>query len=422
MLGGGGGAAGSMKALKSLKLLRFLKLGRLLKIDKILSNLDRDTLDKLEDFLQAGGTRSAIVMTKLLIGLAYSCHIMACCFVLVGRAGALGGDPSWLQYDYGVGPDDDGWKGYTAQQTRGSTYDKEKYASFQEAEDNQDMIPDSGPATSIYIAAFYFCLTTMTSVGYGDIITRNDGERIFAIILELIGAIIFAMVIAQITAVVSTMDTNARAISEQLDAVTSFVIVRNFPEALGRRIRRHFRNFYSRKSAIDEVKIFSEMSTGLRREVSAFLVTELMGQDSFFSTMPPLLWPKLLPILKPVRMEKGESICMQGEECVEMYVVLEGSMLGSMVVAGEEEPRTRHITMGNSVNVLCAMGVWNKCVETVDAEVSVDAYAVVAEQFKGLFTADHDVAHFAKMQYRESSNFKMDTSDLNAPTPFGKPL
>lgn len=43
--------AGSLKSIKSLKLLRFLKLGRLLKLDKILSNLDRETLDRIEDFL-----------------------------------------------------------------------------------------------------------------------------------------------------------------------------------------------------------------------------------------------------------------------------------------------------------------------------------------------------------------------------------
>ena len=42
---------GSLKSAKTLKLLRFLKLGRLLKIDKILSGLDRETLDIIEDTL-----------------------------------------------------------------------------------------------------------------------------------------------------------------------------------------------------------------------------------------------------------------------------------------------------------------------------------------------------------------------------------
>jgi|MDSY01.1.fsa_nt_gb hypothetical protein len=54
-----------LKTAKSLRLLRFLKLGRLLKIEKILSNLDRDTLDHIEDFLQEGSTRSALLMISL---------------------------------------------------------------------------------------------------------------------------------------------------------------------------------------------------------------------------------------------------------------------------------------------------------------------------------------------------------------------
>jgi len=47
---------------------------------------------------------------------------------------------------------------------------------------------------AVYIAAFYFALTTMTSVGYGDILPFNTVERVYCIILEFIGAIIFAMV------------------------------------------------------------------------------------------------------------------------------------------------------------------------------------------------------------------------------------
>ena len=61
--------------------------------------------------------------------------------------------------------------------------------------------------------------------------------------------------------------------SDQLDAVASFVNNREFPSALGRRIRRHFRQFYSKKSAIDEVKIFNEMSTTLRKDVSEYIVS-----------------------------------------------------------------------------------------------------------------------------------------------------
>jgi hypothetical protein len=391
---GSGGSGGALKAMKSLKLLRFLKLGRLFKLEKILSNLDRDTLDKLEDFIQAGGTRSAIVMSKLLIGLAYACHLLACGFVLVGRYG------------------------YTTYGCCGETWlDADNLGPFK-ARDTSGI--DGGKLVmTIYIAAFYFSLTTMTSVGYGDIITHNNAERIFTVCLQFIGAIIFAMVIAQITAVVSTMDTNARKTAEQLDAVTSFVEMRQFPEALGRRIRRHFRHFYSLKSAIDEAKIFSELSTTLRREVSAYLVSELMGEESFFSTMPPNLWPRILPLLCPTRFEQTELVAMQGEECSELYVVLSGQVTGEIVVTGEFMPRVRRITAGNSINVLAALGCWTKCVETAVCDTEVEAYAVVCSDFRALFTAENDVLEFEKMQRYECRNFKMDTSCLDAP--YGQP-
>eukprot|EP00614_Pseudopedinella_elastica_P004136 CAMPEP_0172592174 /NCGR_PEP_ID=MMETSP1068-20121228/11054_1 /TAXON_ID=35684 /ORGANISM="Pseudopedinella elastica, Strain CCMP716" /LENGTH=205 /DNA_ID=CAMNT_0013389011 /DNA_START=50 /DNA_END=663 /DNA_ORIENTATION=+ len=132
---------GALKGAKILKLLRFLKLGRLLKFDKILSNLDRETNDRIADFLAAGATRSFVMMVRLMLSLGYVVHIMACGFVLVGRTGSLENQDSWLAYELD-GP-------YEAYDTT--------------------VAPSS---FSIYVAAFYFCLTTMTSVGYGDIITR----------------------------------------------------------------------------------------------------------------------------------------------------------------------------------------------------------------------------------------------------------
>jgi hypothetical protein len=77
------GDAGALKSAKSLKLLRFLKLGRLLKMDKILSNLDQDTLDHIEDFFQSGTTRSAVLMLRLVFIMAFCCHIMGCGWVVI---------------------------------------------------------------------------------------------------------------------------------------------------------------------------------------------------------------------------------------------------------------------------------------------------------------------------------------------------
>jgi hypothetical protein len=47
-----------------------------------------------------------------------------------------------------------------------------------------------------YTAAFYFTITTMATVGYGDISGHNTLERIICILIMIIGVIVFSIVSA----------------------------------------------------------------------------------------------------------------------------------------------------------------------------------------------------------------------------------
>lgn len=172
----------------------------------------------------------------------------------------------------------------------------------------------------------------MTSVGFGDIFPYNDMERSYVIVLEAVGGFVYAMVIASLTSIVSAMDSNARRVSEKIDVVSVYIENRQFPRSLGRRLRRHFRHFYSQKSAVDEQQILRDLSVGLRREVSSFLLSGIMHQVSMFKALPRHLWSKVLPLLRPTRFEIGEKLSDQGEMCSEMYLVLEGSMHGETFV------------------------------------------------------------------------------------------
>ena len=49
-----------------------------------------------------------------------------------------------------------------------------------------------------YITSFYFLMTTMTTVGYGDIVCISSYERIFHIILLGLGTIIYSFVISKV--------------------------------------------------------------------------------------------------------------------------------------------------------------------------------------------------------------------------------
>jgi hypothetical protein len=50
--------------------------------------------------------------------------------------------------------------------------------------------------------------------------------------------------------------------------VISYIKIRRFPRSLARRLRRHFRELYDAKVAVDEESILSDLSSSLRMEVS----------------------------------------------------------------------------------------------------------------------------------------------------------
>ena len=56
---------------------------------------------------------------------------------------------------------------------------------------------DEKEVGSMYVASLYWAFTTMTTVGYGDILPRNDVERVYSIFIMILGATIFGYIVGR---------------------------------------------------------------------------------------------------------------------------------------------------------------------------------------------------------------------------------
>lgn len=72
----------------------------------------------------------------------------------------------------------------------------------------------SNGSFDIYIHAFYFTVTTMTTVGYGDMSANTSLERIFCILLMVLGVIVFTFISGALASVLSSFDTTNAAQQE----------------------------------------------------------------------------------------------------------------------------------------------------------------------------------------------------------------
>jgi len=68
----------------------------------------------------------------------------------------------------------------------------------------------------LYITSFYFTVTTIVTVGYGDITAQNTGERIICILLMIVGVIAFSFATGSLSSIISNYDSSQAKLKEKI--------------------------------------------------------------------------------------------------------------------------------------------------------------------------------------------------------------
>lgn len=164
--------------------------------------------------------------------------------------------------------------------------------------DYRDLSEDNG---KLYCLALYWTVTTITTVGYGDISGTNQIERIFSIIIMLIGVISFSFVNGSLTSIVSSLDnSNAdiREIRERFDRVSSKY---NFPKQLKVRIRKDTATAQQRLECKEVGLFLNDLSYNLRHTASMFVHKDQLDSINFFKSKSHCF---------------NESICQKFVQCI----------------------------------------------------------------------------------------------------------
>lgn len=67
-----------------------------------------------------------------------------------------------------------------------------------------------------YLLAIYFVVTTISTVGYGDISATTTPERIFVICLMLFGVSFFSFMSGALSSIISNYDSSQAELQEKL--------------------------------------------------------------------------------------------------------------------------------------------------------------------------------------------------------------
>uniref|UniRef100_A0A8C2Y6Z2 Voltage-gated delayed rectifier potassium channel KCNH4 n=1 Tax=Coturnix japonica TaxID=93934 RepID=A0A8C2Y6Z2_COTJA len=270
-------------------LVHLLKTVRLLRLLRLLQKLDRYS------------QYSAMVLTLLMSVFALLAHWMACIWYIIGRKEMESNDP--LTWDIG-------WLHELGKRLEAPYINNSA----------------GGPSIrSAYIASLYFTLSSLTSVGFGNVCANTDAEKIFSICTMLIGALMHAVVFGNVTAIIQRMYSRRSLYHTRMKDLKDFIRVHRLPQQLKQRMLEYFQTTWSVNNGIDANELLRDFPDELRADVAMHLNKDIL-QLPIFKTASRGCLRSISLHIKTSFCAPGEYLLRQGDALQANYFVCSGSL------------------------------------------------------------------------------------------------
>ncbi len=80
-----------------------------------------------------------------------------------------------------------------------------------------------------YLQALYWCITTLTTVGYGDIIPLTNEQRVYTIVVMILGVGMYGYVIGNVANLLSNIDRAKSHYLTNMERLSTFLKYRHIP-------------------------------------------------------------------------------------------------------------------------------------------------------------------------------------------------
>ncbi|XP_035038938.1 potassium voltage-gated channel subfamily H member 8 [Hippoglossus stenolepis] len=270
-----------------------LKTVRLLRLLRLLQKMDRYS------------QHSTVVLTLLMSMFALLAHWMACIWYIIGKMEMEANTYNW----------DIGWLHELGKRLESPYF----------AIGDVNGTGSGPPIRSVYIASLYFTLSSLTSVGFGNVSANTDAEKIFSICVMLIGALMHALVFGNVTAIIQRMYSRWSQYHTRTKDLKDFIRVHHLPQSLKQRMLEYFQTTWSVNNGIDCNELLKDFPDELRSDITMHLNKEILELSLFASASRGCLRSLSLHI-KTSFCAPGEYLLRQGDALQAIFLVCSGSM------------------------------------------------------------------------------------------------
>jgi len=186
---------------------------------------------------------------------------------------------------------------------------------------------------TLYVRSLYWTITTMTTIGYGDITPQNNLQTVFVIFIEIVGAGLYGFLIGNIANLIANIDIAKTHFREKMERIGTFMKYRNLPLDMQLQINNYYNYLWNSRKGYDETEVLNDLPIPLKTNVSLYLNKEIIEKVPIFKNAEPAFIREIILQLKPAVFSPGDHIFRKGDAGTEMYFISRGSV----VVVSEDE-------------------------------------------------------------------------------------
>jgi voltage-gated potassium channel len=179
---------------------------------------------------------------------------------------------------------------------------------------------------SRYLSALYWCVTTLTTVGYGDVTPVTTSQTIYTMVVMLLGVGVYGFVIGNVANLLSKVDMARSQYVATVERLTGFLRYRRVPTALQREIHAYYKYVWENRLGYDEASVLEDLPPTLRAELSMVLKRDLIEKVEFLRGASPELIQDLSVKLRPVVFTPGDFILKAGDVGRHIYFISRGTV------------------------------------------------------------------------------------------------